>query len=223
MLPTVESANRSVNGSPATPEPAHVAQNTLLPHSACYNAGMRHPDRYQLAFDFGGPPEPEPKRHLYTIPAGGLTDLNPREPDLGRFVRAVQEEVIVRSPSDAARHLLDRVYTPFDDFDQEELWTLLLNTKNRITHEAMVYRGTVNTIYIRPAELFKAAVRVNAPALLLSHVHPSGSVEPSPEDIRLTADAYQAGQILGIDVLDHIIVGRDIWASLRERKLGFEK
>lgn len=122
----------------------------------------------------------------------------------------------------ADQYLRSRIYTPTPEaIDQEEMWCLLLNTKNRITHEVMVYRGTINTIYIRPAELFKEAVRVNAPALLLSHVHPSGSPDPSPEDIRATHNAYQAGKLLGIDVLDHIIVGRESWISLREKGLGF--
>jgi DNA repair protein RadC len=97
----------------------------------------------------------------------------------GRFVRQVREEIVVRSPYDAAHHLMSRIFTPIDAFDQEDLYGLLLNTKNRITHEAMVYRATVSTIYIRPAELFKEVVGVNAPALLLSHCHPSGSAERS--------------------------------------------
>ena len=127
-----------------------------------------------------------------------------QQPDgAGRFVRQLREEVVVRSPSDAAHHLLEHVFAPIDAFDQEELWVVLLNTRKRITHEALVYRGTVNTIYVRPAELFKEAVRANAPGLLL------------------TQDAYQAGQLLGIEVLDHIIVGRENWVSLRERGLGF--
>jgi hypothetical protein len=101
-------------------------------------------------------------------------------PELGRFVREVQDEVRVSSPQDAAAYLQENVYSPFDQFDQEELWALLLDTKNRITHEAMIYRGTVNTVTIRPAELFKEAVRVNATAIILSHCHPSGASDVSP-------------------------------------------
>ena len=85
----------------------------------------------------------------------------------------------------------------------------------------MVYRGTINTVYIRPAEVFKEAVRVNAPALLLSHVHPSGDPTPSPEDVRVTEEVVQAGKLLNISVLDHIVVGKDVWISLKERGLGF--
>lgn len=178
---------------------------------------MTKPERYQLPFEFGR--RNEQSQLLYEISVAGAEQQGEGS---GGFVRAVREEIVIRSPGDAVQHLLNHVYAPsIEAFDQEELWCLLLNTKNRITHEVMVYRGTINTIYIRPAELFKEAVRVNAPALLLSHVHPSGSPDPSPEDIRATQDAYQAGKLLGIDVLDHIIIAREGWTSLRERGLGF--
>jgi DNA repair protein RadC len=177
---------------------------------------MTKPERWQLPFDFGR--RPATSLVSYEI---GLAGMESQIEGSGRFVRAVREEVIVRSPYDAARHLIERIFTPIDAFDQEELVVLLLNTKNRITHEALVYRGTVNTIYVRPAELFKEAVRVNAPALLLSHVHPSGSLDVSPEDVQLTQVAYQAGNLLGIEVLDHVIVSREGWVSLKERGLGF--
>ena len=177
---------------------------------------MTRPERYQLPFEFGR--KRDPSLTYYELGFGGHEQVE----SAGRFVRAVREEIVVRSPQDAALHLLANVFTPFEAFDQEELYVLLLNTKNRITHEAMIYRGTVNTIYIRPAELFKEAIRVNAPALLLSHCHPSGSVDPSPEDVRVTEEAVQAGKLLGIEVLDHILVGQAAWLSLREKGLGFQ-
>lgn len=142
--------------------------------------------------------------------------------DLGRFVREVQENVRITSPSDAASYLIKRVYTPFDQFDQEEVWILLLNAKSRITHEVMLYRGTINTAYIRTAEIFKEAVRVNATGLILSHCHPSGDVTPSPEDVEVTRKAREAATILSITLEDHIIVGKNEWVSLRERGLGFD-
>ena len=177
---------------------------------------MAKPERYQMGFDF----VQRPDHSLVYYELGFLGSENPES--IGRFIRQVREEVVIRSPQDAAQHLMTSVFTPFEAFDQEEVWCLLLNTKNRITHEAMAYRGTVNTVYIRPAELFKEAVRVNAPALVLSHCHPSGSVEPSQEDIQMTFTAYQAGKLLGIEVVDHIIVGKNRWISLREKGLGFE-
>ena len=177
---------------------------------------MAKAERYQLGFDFAR--KSDPSLVYYEL---GFAGQEHQEEGVSRFVRQLKEEVVIRSPHDAAEHLMRNVYVPFEIFDQEELWTCLLNTKNRITHEAMVYRGTVNSINIRPAELFKEAVRVNAPALILSHVHPSGSVEPSPQDIQVTEQAIAAGKLLGIDVLDHIIVGKDSWLSLKEKRLGF--
>jgi hypothetical protein len=69
---------------------------------------------------------------------------------------------------------------PFEQFRQEQLYVLLLDQKNRVTHDVMVYKGTVNAINIRPAELFMEAVRYNSPSIIMSHCHPSGNSTPSP-------------------------------------------
>src|SRR4051812_30555070 len=130
---------------------------------------MTRAERYQLPFEFSKKSDSSSIYYEIRFAAQGNADES-----IGRFVRMVKEEIVIRSPSDAAEYLLNHVFTPFDAFDQEELWVVLLNTRKRITHEALVYRGTVNSIYVRPAELFKEAVRANAPGLLLSHVHPSG-------------------------------------------------
>jgi DNA repair protein RadC len=142
--------------------------------------------------------------------------------ELGRFVREVQEPTWATSPQAAAQYLLTKIYTPFDQFDQEELWVLLLNSKNRITHDALVYRGTISTMYVRIAEIFKPAVKVNAAGLILSHCHPSTDPEPSPEDLHVTRQVQEAARLLNISFEDHIIVGGDRWVSLRERGFGFD-
>jgi DNA repair protein RadC len=147
--------------------------------------------------------------------------LNRADHRLGRFVREVREAIQITSPDDVAQHLLTKVYVPFKDFDQEELWVLLLDNKLRITHEAMIYRGTVNTVSIRQAELLKEAVRVNSPSLIISHIHPSGDPTPSLEDVKVTKLVNEAATLLGIDLVDHIIVGKDAWVSLKQRGLGF--
>jgi DNA repair protein RadC len=134
----------------------------------------------------------------------------------------VREDVEVISPQAAAKYLLEKVFTPFELFDQEETWVLLLDTKHKITHEAMVYRGTVNNVVIRPLEIFKSAAQTNATAIILSPNHPSGSPDPSPEDVAVTRSIVQAGQILGVEVLDHIVVGREGWVSFKEQGLAFE-
>lgn len=149
-------------------------------------------------------------------------DLADQAVDTGRFVRRVKEEVVVRSPADAAHYLLSRIYVPFEQFEQEEFWVLLLNTKNLVTHETMVYRGTVNTIPVRVAEIFREAIRHNATYILLSHCHPSGDPTPSPEDVRVTEMANKAAELLDIYLLDHIVVGNGRWVSMKERGLGFK-
>lgn len=177
---------------------------------------MARPERYQLPFDFGR--KSDRSLVYYEL---GFAGREHQEEGASRFVRQLKEEVVIRSPYEAAVHLMRNVFTPFEAFDQEELWGCLLNTKNRITHEVMIYRGTVNSINVRPAELFKEAVKLNAPHLLLAHVHPSGSAEPSPDDIQVTQDAVAAGKILRIELLDHLIIGNEVFVSLKERGMGF--
>ena len=174
---------------------------------------------FQLSFDAGfNRMAPED-----VTPAGFTGLIFPPRERLGRFVREVRAGETIHSPADAAQYLLTRVYVPFEDFDQEEMWVLLLDAELRVTHEVMVYRGTINTITLRLSELFKEAVKLNAPSLVLSHCHPSGdATNPSPEDVRATKEAYQAARLLNIYLLDHIIVGKDRWISLKERGLGFE-
>lgn len=152
----------------------------------------------------------------------GALDLAAQSVDTGRFVRIVHEDVTVRSPSDAVHYFRTKIFTPFEQFEQEEFWVLLLNTKNRVTHEAMVYRGTANTIYIRVAEVFREAIRLNAINMIVAHCHPSGDPTPSPEDVRMTELADQAARLLDIGLLDHIVVGNGRWVSMKERGLGFK-
>jgi DNA repair protein RadC len=86
----------------------------------------------------------------------------------------------------------------------------------------MVYRGQVGQISIRGAELLKEAIRVNAPSLILSHCHPSGDPTLSTEDVTITGLINEVANLLGIELLDHIVVDKDSWVSLKERGLGFE-
>ena len=146
------------------------------------------------------------------------------DPEARRFVREVapDQRVTVRTPADAANYLINHVYIPFKQFDQEEVWVLILDRKNRIRYEAMVYRGTVDAVHLRVSEMFKEAVRVNAPSIIMSHCHPSGDPSPSPEDVRFTELLVEAGKILDIGVLDHLVIGDNNWVSLKERKLGFK-
>jgi len=176
-------------------------------------------NRPQLVFDFDNPPEQPTGR--VQLPIETLVKMGITAPEFGRFVQLVERPVTVQTPGDAAIFLMQEIYAPFEVFDQEELWVLLLNTKSRVTHAVMVYRGGLNTVYLRIGELFKEAVKVNAASIILSHVHPSGDPTPSPEDVRVTEEVLKAAKILGIELLDHIVIGDGRWVSLKERGLGF--
>ena len=84
-----------------------------------------------------------------------------------------------------------------------------------------VYQGSLNSSQVRVGELFRSAVRRNAAAIIVIHNHPSGDPTPSPDDVALTRAIVQAGKLLDIDVLDHLVIGRGRWVSLKERGLGF--
>jgi DNA repair protein RadC len=104
---------------------------------------------------------------------------------------------------------------------QEQLRVLCLDTKNLVVHQQVVYQGTVNTSVVRAAEVYRPAVTRNTPAIIVMHNHPSGDPTPSPEDVRTTEQLVQAGEVLDIELLDHIVVGQNRWVSLKERRLGF--
>jgi hypothetical protein len=147
-----------------------------------YNESMpRRPETsiYQLPLELGRPANPT--NHDYQIRTGIISAHRPREPLVDRALWEIADRIQLRSPEDAAHHLIERVYTPWEQCRQEELWVLLLNTRNLITHEIMAYRGTVNTIgNVRVAEIFRPAVLMNSPAILIAHNHPSADCEPSP-------------------------------------------
>jgi DNA repair protein RadC len=108
--------------------------------------------------------------------------------------------------------------------DQEHLLTLVLDNKNRLMTTHTVYVGSVNSALIRIAEVFKEALRRNAASIMLAHNHPSADPTPSPDDILVTRQIVEAGELLDVQVIDHIITGpRGKWVSLREQGLGFPK
>jgi DNA repair protein RadC len=125
----------------------------------------------------------------------------------------------VQSPGDVA----DRLIVQMSGLEQEELRVVVLNTKNVVLRTTTVYRGNVSASVVRVGELFRDAVRVNATGLILVHNHPSGDPTPSPDDLHLTAEALAAGRLLDIDLLDHLVIGRDAYVSLRDRGVGFDR
>ena len=102
---------------------------------------------------------------------------------------------------------------------QEQLRVLLLNTRNQVRGQRIVYQGNVNSSVVRPAEVLRAAVIENAPSIIVSHNHPSGDPTPSPEDVSITRDLAASAKLLGIDLLDHVVIAGDKYVSLKERKL----
>ncbi len=131
------------------------------------------------------------------------------------LVREVSEEVFIHSDRAAGEYLLKSIFVPWEQFEQEEFHVFLLNRYRRITHHVMVYRGTIDAIHIRQAELFRTAVRLNAWGVLMSHNHPSGQALPSADDLRAYRASRQAGELLGIEVVDHIVIGHGAWQSIR--------
>jgi DNA repair protein RadC len=139
--------------------------------------------------------------------------------ELGRrlLVSSPEERPQIASPADAANLLMPEM----DLLEQETLRTLLLDTKHHVLASPTVYVGNVNTSVIRVAELFREAVRLNCVAMIVAHNHPSGDPTPSPDDVRVTEQIVKAGQLLDIDVLDHLIIGHQRYVSMNERGLGF--
>jgi DNA repair protein RadC len=125
----------------------------------------------------------------------------------------------ITSPLDAANLLM----LEMGGLEQEHLRTLLLDTKNRVLASPTVYIGNVNSSIIRVSEIFREAVRENATAMIVAHNHPSGDPTPSPEDVQVTRSIVEAGSLLGIDVLDHLVIGHQRFISLKERGLGFDQ
>jgi DNA repair protein RadC len=105
--------------------------------------------------------------------------------------------------------------------EQEHLRLILLDTKNRVLGTPTIYQGSLNTSLIRVGELFREAIRANSASLILLHNHPSGDPTPSPEDVAVTRQIAEAGKLLDIEVLDHLIIGQQRYVSLKERGLGF--
>lgn len=104
---------------------------------------------------------------------------------------------------------------------QEQMRVMTLDTKNRIISCVMVYQGTINQSPVRLSEVFRPAILDNAANIIVAHNHPSGEPAPSTDDVKTTRALVQAGELLGISVLDHLVIGRNSFVSMKERGLGF--
>ena len=139
--------------------------------------------------------------------------------ELGRrlLVAAPHERPLVRQPADAANLLMAEMSL----LSQEHLRIVLLDTRNRVIAIPTVYIGSLNAASVRVGEVFREAIRANVAAIIIVHNHPSGDPTPSPEDVQVTRQIVEAGSLLNIDVLDHLVIGRQRFVSMKERGLGF--
>ncbi len=160
---------------------------------------------------------------LYDVSVHELTEINGigeakaciilAAVELGRRIGQVRNpgRPVISSPADVDRLLRGRIA----NLDRENFVVVLLNTKNEVIETSTISVGTLSASLVHPREVFKPAIRASAAGVILAHNHPSGKVEPSREDREVTARLVEAAEVLGIEVLDHVIVG-DGYFSMKE-------
>ena len=135
-----------------------------------------------------------------------------------RLNNPTEERPMINSPADAAA----LVQHDMSLLEKEHLRVLLLDRRNRVLDIEEIYQGSVNSSQVRVGEIFHAAIGRLASAIIIAHNHPSGDPTPSPDDVAVTRAIVQAGKLLDIETLDHLIIGQaGKWVSLKERGLGF--
>lgn len=137
--------------------------------------------------------------------------------ELGRRLAKTRlpEAETIRSPQNVAELLMEQLRY----LQQEHFVCLFLNTKNHIIAQETLSIGSLNASIVHPREVFRAAIKCSSASIVCAHNHPSGDPTPSPEDIQLTRRLCEAGEIVGIDVLDHIVIGDGKFVSLKEQGL----
>ncbi|MGM8213000.1 RadC family protein [Virgibacillus sp. W0430] len=146
-------------------------------------------------------------------PAKGVVILAAIE--LGRRMHQYKPEdtYIIRSPEDGADYVMEEMR----NLNQEHFVVLFLNTKNQIVHRQTIFIGSLNASIVHPREVFREAVKRSAASIICAHNHPSGDPSPSQEDIHVTKRLVQAGKMIGIELLDHLIIGNKRFVSLKEK------
>ncbi|WP_100794399.1 RadC family protein [Viridibacillus soli] len=135
--------------------------------------------------------------------------------ELGRRLaqQRTEERYTIRSPQDAATYLMADMTALL----QEHFVALFMNVKNQIIHKQTIFIGSLNASIVHPREIFREAVKRSAASIICAHNHPSGNPAPSPEDIEVTKRIQEAGYIMGIELLDHVIIGDHQFISLKEK------
>lgn len=129
-----------------------------------------------------------------------------------------EQKPAIMSPDDAAA----LVRFEMSALEQEELWVMLLDTRYRLIDIGKLYRGSLNASSIRIGEVFKEAIRKNAAAMIVIHNHPSGDTTASPEDIAMTHEMVTAGELLNVEVVDHLIIGGNRFLSMKNSRIVFK-
>ncbi|OLO40538.1 hypothetical protein BTR23_05980 [Alkalihalophilus pseudofirmus] len=135
--------------------------------------------------------------------------------ELGRRISSLKfdERYVIRSPEDVSRYVMEDMRS----LTQEHFVCLYLNTKNHVLHRETIFIGSLNASIVHPREVFKEALRRSAASFICLHNHPSGDPTPSREDIEVTKRLTECGRILGIELLDHVIIGDRTYISLKEK------
>ncbi|MBM7578830.1 RadC family protein [Jeotgalibacillus terrae] len=135
--------------------------------------------------------------------------------EVGRRIANItfEDRFTIRSPEDGASFLMDELRF----LTQEHFVALYLNTKNQIIHQQTIFIGSLNSSIVHPREVFKEAFKRSAASIICAHNHPSGDPAPSKEDIDVTRRLVECGKMIGIEVLDHLIIGEKKYVSLKEK------
>ena len=135
--------------------------------------------------------------------------------ELGKrlYQKHTEDRFTIRSPEDAAAYLM----TDMTSLNQEHFVVLFMNVKNEVLHKQTIFIGSLNSAIVHPREIFREAVKRSAASIICAHNHPSGNPSPSSEDIEVTKRLTDAGALMGIEVLDHVIIGDHQFISLKEK------
>lgn len=135
--------------------------------------------------------------------------------EIGRRIAnlAYDDRYVIRSPEDGAKLLMHDMRF----LSQEHFVCLYLNTKNQVLHKQTIFIGSLNASIVHPREVYKEAFRRSAASIICAHNHPSGSPDPSREDIEVTKRLAEVGKIIGIELIDHLIIGENKYVSLKEK------
>lgn len=136
--------------------------------------------------------------------------------ELGK--RLERTKPAIRQSIRTARDVYDLLAGDIAHYEQEHFICLYLNTKSQLIKKEIIFKGTINQTLIHPREIFRQAIRLSAAAMLFVHNHPTGDSAPSRADLKATETLIESGTMMGIDVVDHIIIGKSEYYSIKERK-----